>query len=282
MTVERITGSLLFFFLCFWAMIARPASAGPIVGVTFARSLYNIDPLTGNTSLLLPGCAPGCGPFLGASGSPDAGTIFDSSTVNVHEINLTTFQDTALGGIIHPFDLAFDRGTKTLFDTNGSALFNVHCPSPPGLCTETQVGPAFPSSHMQALGFVPGAGLYGVSDNFLYLINDSTGVTTPVGATGLPDPVRGITDLAFDAGTGRLIASAGCSKFDPSTPFSGPCDESHQGSIYLIDRLTGHATLLNGNAPMIVGLAEVVPEPASALLVAAGLAALLIWSLRRA
>lgn len=206
MTVERITGSLLSFFLCFWAMSARPASAGPasagpIVGVTFARSLYNIDPLTGNTSLLLPGCAPGCGPFLGASGSPDAGTIFASSIVNVHEINLTTFQDTALGGITHSFDLAFDRGTNTLFDTSGSALFNVHCPSPPGLCTETQVGPVFPSSHMQALGFVPGAGLYGVSDNFLYLINDSTGVTTPVGATGLSDPTRGITDLAFDTGT---------------------------------------------------------------------------------
>jgi hypothetical protein len=129
---------------------------------------------------------------------------------------------------------------------------------------------------MQALGFVPGAGLYGVSDNFLYLINDSTGATTPVGATGLLDPTKGITDLAYDSATGRLIASAGCSKFDPFTQFSGPCDESHQGSIYLIDRSTGHATLLNGKAPMIVGVAEVVPESSSALLFALGLGALLV------
>jgi PEP-CTERM motif len=177
--------------------------------------------------------------------------------------------------------LGFDRGTNTLYDTSGSALFTVRCPSPPGLCAETQVGPAFPTSHMQALGFVPGAGLYGISDNFLYLINDSTGATTPVGATGLLDPTKGITDLAYDAATGRLIASAGCSKFG-TTQFSSPCDESHQGSIYLIDRSTGQATLLNGNAPMIVGLAEVVPEPSSALLFALGLGALLVRSLRRA
>lgn len=129
---------------------------------------------------------------------------------------------------------------------------------------------------MQALGFVPGAGLYGVSDNFLYLINDSTGATTPVGATGLLDLTKAITDLAYDSATGRLIASAGCSKFDAFTQFA--CDESHQGSIYLIDRATGHATLLNGNAPMIVGLAEVVPEPSSALLFALGLGALLVRS----
>jgi DNA-binding beta-propeller fold protein YncE len=59
--------------------------------------------------------------------------------------------------------------------------------------------------------------------------------------------------------------------------------ESHQGSIYLIDRSTGYATLLNGNAPMIVGLAEVVvSEPSSALLFALGLGALLVRSLRRA
>jgi len=249
--------------------------------VMFGRGFYSIDPLTGNATQLRAGCAPGCDPTLGASGSPDAGAIL-YNTINLHEINVTTFQDTILGGLSHFLDLAFDRGTNTLYDTSGSALFAVHCPSPPALCTETQVGPAFLTSHMQALGFVPGAGLYGVSDNFLYLINDSTGATTPVGATGLLDLTKGITDLAYDAATGRLIASAGCSKFDPFTQFSGPCDESHQGSIYLIDRSTGQATLLNGNAPMIVGLAEVVPEPGTASLFALGFGALLVRSLRRA
>ena len=284
MAVERIDGGLLAVAFCVWAMLPSPALAGQIVGITFGRSLYNVDALTGNTTLLLGGCSP-CGPYFGASGSPDADTILDDSIVNVHETNVATFQDTTLGGITNPFDLAFDRGTNTLFDTSGAALFSVHCPSPPGLCTETQVGPAFPANHMQALGWVPGAGLYGVSDNFLYLINDLTGVTTPIGATGLTDLTKPITDIAYDVGTGRLIAAAGCSKFDPFSPppqITGPCDESHQGNIYLIDRSTGHATLLNGNAPMIVGLAEVVPEPGSALLLAGGVGALLLRSWRRA
>jgi hypothetical protein len=216
MAVERIAGGMLAVSFCVWAMLPSPALAGQIVGITFGRSLYNVDPLTGNTTLLLAGCGPFCDPTFGASGSPDANTILYASIVNVHEINVATFlQDTALGGITHPVDLAFDRGTNTLFDTNGAALFSVHCPSPPGLCTETQVGPAFPAIHTTALGWVPGAGLYGVSDNFLYLINDLTGVTTPVGATGLTDLTKPVTDIAYDVGTGRLIAGSGCSKFDP-------------------------------------------------------------------
>ena len=285
MTVERIARSILPLSLCLWAMIAKPASAGPIVGVTFSRGLFSVDPLTGNTTQLLADCPPpGCGPIFGASGSPDAGTIFVNS-INVHETNVTTFQDTVLGGILHPLDLAFDRGTNTLFDTSGSALFSVLCPSPPGLCTETQVGPVFPTSHMQALGFVQGVGLYGVGDNNLYFINPSSGVAALIGFTGiLPDPLRNVTDLAYDPDTGRLIASVGCVKQLGPGPIGsgGPCDESNPGSIYWIDRVTGHAMLLNANAPQLMGLAEVVPEPGNGLPVAAGLGGLLVWTLRRA
>ena len=280
MAVERIAGGLLAVSFVVWAALPSTALAGQIVGITFGRTLYNVDSLTGNTTLLNNFCSS-CGPYVGASGSPDANTILIYSIVNLHEINVeNVFQDTPLGGITrNPVDLAFDRDTNTVFDTNGSALFSVHCPSPPFICTETQVGPAFPTNHMQALGWVAGAGLYGVSDNFLYFINDLTGVTTPIGATGLTDPTKPITDIAYDVGTGRLIASAGCSKFDPFGPqATGPCDESHQGSLYLIDRSTGHATLLNGNAPMIVGLAEVVPEPGSALLLAGSVGAFLLRS----
>jgi hypothetical protein len=161
LAVERIVGGLLTVSFCVWAMLPSPALAGQIVGITFGRSLYNVDPLTGNTTLLLAGCGS-CGPYFGASGSSDANTILDDSIVNLHEIDVVTFQDTALGGITQPFDLAFDRGTNTLFDTSGAALFSVHCPSPPGLCTETQVGPAFPTNHMQALGWVrPAPGYMG-------------------------------------------------------------------------------------------------------------------------
>jgi hypothetical protein len=286
MTVNR-TAHAVPLLLCLCAVMTGPALAGQIVGITFSHSLYSVNPLTGNTTLLLVGCPPpGCGPDMGASASPDAGSIFYTSIVNAREINLTTFQDTPLGGVFNPIDLAFDRSTNTLYDTSGSALFSVHCPSQPGMCTETQIGLAFPTSHMQALDFVPGVGLYGVGDNNLYLINPLSGVAALIGFTGIsPDPIgqTNVTDIAYDPGTGRLIASLGCVKqLGPGLLGSGgPCDESHSGSIYWIDRSSGHATLLNSNAPQLMGLAEVVPEPGSAMQFVSGLGALLVWSLRR-
>lgn len=287
MTVARIARALLPLSICLWAMMAKPALAGQIVGVTFAGGLYSVDPITGNATQLIAGCpSPGCGPYLGASGSPDAGSIY-LRIFNLYEINVTTFQSTLIGGEGYSLDLAFDRGTNTLYGTSGSALFTVDCPSPPGPCADSpHAGPGFPTNQMQALGFVEGVGLYGVGDNNLYLVNPSSGVATLIGFTGiLPNPGgnTNVTDLAYDPDTGRLIASVGCDKLVGVIAESGdPCDESNPGSIYWIDRFTGHATLLNGDAPQLMGLADVVPEPGSALSVAAGLGALLVWSLRRA
>jgi hypothetical protein len=265
--------------------MAGPAAATQIVGITFSHSLYSVDPLTGNTTILMAGCpSPGCGPDFGASRSPDAGSIFYTSVVNAREINLSTFQDAPLGGVLNPIDLAFDPATNTLYDTNGSALFSVHCPSPPAMCVETQIGLAFPTTHMQALDFVPGVGIYGVGDNNLYRINPSSGVATLIGFTGIAPDTLGqtnLTDIAYDSSSGRLIASVGCLKQLGPGPIGsgGPCDESHPGSIYWIDSSSGHATLLNGNVPQLMGLAEVVAEPWSALLFVPGLAALLILRL---
>jgi len=164
MTMERIIRAVLTVVFCFCATMVTPAVASEIVGTTsglsfpgmfVGSSFYSIDPLTGSATLLH-------GPVLccsfGASGSPDADTIFMFTGINLWEVNVTTFQATVVGGILHGIDVAFDRGTNTLYETSGSALFSVQCPSPPGMCTETQVGPAFPTSDMQALGFVPGAG----------------------------------------------------------------------------------------------------------------------------
>lgn len=151
MTVARIACTLPPLSICLWAMMAKPALAAPIFGVTFAHGIYSIDPLTGNATQLLAGCAPGCGGTLGASGSPHADSIFDN-TINLHETNVTTFQDTILGGLLNFLDLAFDRGTNTLFDTSGSALFSVQCPSPPGLCTENAGGARIPDQPHAGLG----------------------------------------------------------------------------------------------------------------------------------
>ena len=278
MTLERIARSLLPWTLCFWAMIAKPALAGKIVGVTFAQGLYNVDPLTGNTTQLREGCPPpGCGPYFGASTSPDANSIYIESIVNIWEVNLAGPQ-LAIGGY-SSFDLAFDRTTNTIYSTSNAALFSVSCPTPPNLCTDHQIGPGFPRNHMQALDFVPGIGLYGVSDNFLYLVNPASGVANLIGFTGIvPNPLTFITDLAYDSDTGRLIASAGCLKHLGPGPLGsgGPCDPSNPGKIYWIDRFTGNATLLNDNAPQFMGLAEVVPEPGTGLPVAVVLGALLV------
>ncbi len=284
MIVERITGGLLLVTCCIWALVARPASASQIVGVTFSAGFYNVDPLTGDTTQLRAGCSPpGCGPYSGASASPSAGRIYTESVVNIWDVNpqLPPFTDVAVGGYSSS-DLAFERSTNMIYATDRKALYAVVCPFPPGVCFDTQIGPGFPTNSMQALGFAPGIGLYGVGDNNLYFIDRSTGIATLIGFTGLlADPLgnTNVTDLAYDSDTGRLIASVGCWKqLGPGpTGSGGPCDASNPGSIYWIDRFTGNATVLNGNAPQFMGLAEVVPEPGSGLLGGVGFGALMSW-----
>ena len=285
MAVQGIARDFLLSALCLWVIFANPASGSQIVGVTFSRGLYDIDSLRGNATLLSTPCPGGCGPYFGASSSPDANSIYIQSVVNIWEVNLNGPQFTPFGAY-STVDLAFDRARNTIYATDGSALFAVACPSPssPDDCRGTQVGPGFPTNTMQALDFVPGVGLYGAGDNNLYLIDPSTGVATLLGFTGiLPDPAgtTNVTDLAYDRSTGRLIASVGCLKMSGSRPVpSALCNESNGGSIYSIDRFTGEAILLNGNAPQIMGLAEVVPEPGSGLPVVASLGALLVWNYR--
>ena len=285
MAVQGIARDFLFSALCLWVISASPASGSQIIGVTFSRGLYDIDSLTGSAILLSPPCPGGCGPYFGASSSPDANNIYIQSVVNIWEVTLNGPQFNPFGAY-SSFDLAFDRARNMMYATDGSALFAVACPSPnsPNACSGTQIGPAFPTNNMQALDFVSGVGLYGAGDNNLYLIDPSTGVATFLGVTGiLPDPAgtTNITDLAYDRSTGRLIASVGCLKILGSRPVpSALCDESNGGAIYSIDRFTGEAILLNGNAPQIMGLAEVVPEPGSGLPVIAGLGALLVWNYR--
>ena len=152
MPFKRTIRVILSFAFALFVVSSRPAIAGQIVGITLNSGILRRQPITGSTTSLRPR-VPFSGLISGASGSPDAGTIFYSS-VNLRGSNVTTFQDTSIGGILHAFDLAFDRGKNTLYETSGSALFSVQCPSPPNQCRETPVGPAFPTSHMQALGFI--------------------------------------------------------------------------------------------------------------------------------
>ena len=85
MTIERIIRAVVAVVFCICVMMARPVAASEIVGITsgvFASgfkccaTLYSIDPLTGNATLLRNKVRSYS---FGASGSPDAGTIFVES-----------------------------------------------------------------------------------------------------------------------------------------------------------------------------------------------------------
>ena len=260
---------LLLLVVSFAALGSAPAD---IVGVEFSTGLvYGIDPITGAVT-------PTSDQFVkwGASGAPQPGTIFGTSVINLWELNLNTGVSTPVGSFEEPrvgpvgiTELAFDRQSGVLYGTDYSSLFSIDFGSCHPYCPTTLEG-GLGVPEMWAMGWVPGRGLYGVDDStdFLFRIDEATGSATPVGPTG----VDGITDIAFDSATGELIASAG----GPEPFASGP------GKIYAIDLQTGGATLLNDNAPNMLGIADTVPEPGSWLLLATSLAALGgLWWLKK-
>jgi hypothetical protein len=77
-------------------------------------------------------------------------------------------------------------------------------------------------------------------------------------------------DLAYDRASDALIASVLGGHVEKTFALTG----AEPGMIYRVDRRTGAATLLNGNAPVMLGLAESVPEPSTGILLAS---ALLVW-----
>ncbi|MFN0167635.1 MAG: hypothetical protein ACKV22_14510 [Bryobacteraceae bacterium] len=110
--------------------------------------------------------------------------------------------------------------------------------------------------------FVPGLGLYGTDGTTTgYLIDPATGRATLLHPLiGSFSPLNG---LAYSTESGRLIASS--ADYLGSTP----------GRIYNIDPVSGAVTLLNDQAPSLVGIAEItIPEPRLGWLFASGLAAL--------
>jgi PEP-CTERM motif len=252
--------------------MALGSARADIIGVEFGTGrLDGIDPITGAVTPY--GGVPIVATY-GITGGPNR-TVFLTTVVNLYEWNLNTGVLTPLDGFNDPMlgeipigQLAFDLKSGVLYGTDNSSLFTIDlndCPIEG--CITTLVG-VLGVGEMWAMGFVPGRGLYGVSEatDLLYQINAVTGLATPIGPTG----VDGITDIAFDSATGELIASAGGPK-KICPPWS--CTLS-PGKIYAIDLQTGGAALLNNNAPTMFGIADVVPEPGSWLLLATGLAAL--------
>ena len=276
---------------CALLLATAPVGAGMIVGIGNSDApftgtrFFAVDPLTGSTTPF--------GQFFGsqyiaASASPVDGTFFAMSPVNMYRISPSTgesigylclvAEDCENAGV----EPAYDRSNQTIYSLGG-----VH--GAPGLVRVVGMGllpdgvgpPGSRRVFYQPIGnlgvsgirvmeYIPGLGLYGTDGTdgtgAGYLIDETTGHATllaPLSGVLMP-----ITGLAYSFDTGKLIASAGI-LFGP-----GP------GMIYQLDPLTGRATLLNANAPNLVGIAFVnIPEIQPAWMLAAGLA--LCFALRR-
>jgi len=161
-------------------------------------------------------------------------------------------------------DLAFDPGASVLYGIQGSQLYTIDYSCPGHTCTATPLGVFMPGL-VQGIDFVPGRGIYGADiDGGLWLVDPNTLRVSFVGDT----LVSGITDLAYDSFTRRLIAvSVGVKCISFQCP-------PQTGVIWSIDPFSPtpllQTVLLNDNAPPIYGLAELTPEPGSVVLFTTG------------
>lgn len=245
----------------FLALLTVCASAGPTIwGGTYpnAQSFqggFFVDPVTGITSPAPDGIVT-----YGASSSPYVGWVFVTTPLNLWKVPVAAPGIPQALGSDEMLDLAFDPGTGALYGIVYSQLYTIDYSCPGYTCTATPLGVSIPRL-VQGIDFVPGRGIYGADiDGGLWLVNPNTLQVSFIGDTF----VSGITDLAYDSFTRRLIAvSVGvkCISFNCS-PLTG--------MIWSIDPLTAQSVLLNDNAPPIYGLAELTPEPGSIALFTTG------------
>jgi len=228
------------------------ASAGELIYGFAPGTAYVVDPYTGVATPV------GSAPFVvGASSGPTVGSVFLFSGINLYLDNVLTGTSQPLGGLVETrWDLAFDPSAGALYGV-GAGIYSIDgCLD---FCSETLIG-SFPGV-VQAIDYVPGYGLFGADlDGILWRFNPSNGDLEFVGITGISN----ISDMAFDYSSRQLIASAAGPKLcgDNCPPF---------GSIWSIDPNNGSSVLLNDNAPIIWGMAEVTPEPASIAMMVSGL-----------
>ncbi len=250
------------------AVLAVSASANTLIwGGNTSYQGYFIDPTSGVT---FP--APGGILTFGASSSPYSGWVFVTTPVNIWKVPvLGVGSPQVLGGCSDCVDLAYDPGSDTLYDIGfGGQLYTVDYSCPGFNCWLTPLGASMPG--VQGIDYVPGRGIYGADiDGGLWLLNPQTLQLSYIGFTD----IFGITDLAYDSFTQRLIAVSVGMKC--SEPFCGP----QTGMIWSINPRTAQAVLLNGNAPPIYGLAEITPEPESLVLFTTGAIGFLVAIRRR-
>ena len=241
--------------------------AGTVIVGTGGIDPYQIDTLTGSVTPIV-----GLNLYLNLAATQGSGPglIFTTSIVNLYEWSISQGQ-CVTGGfpcpgsywntLDHIVGIAYDSDHGILYGSDVSGLYRDWLSPNSYNATETFIGPLT----TDVIEYVPGDGLYGIDGAELVWIDPSTANTTPVTSiTFEGQPLFGLRDFAYDDVTGKLIAS---------WFVDGPVSV---GRLYLIDRTTGVATLLE-QGPPIYGLAQVetVPEPgtfvlAGGVLLAAG------------
>jgi hypothetical protein len=264
---------------CALLLAPAPACAGMIVGIGNSGPLFTgttffaVDPITGSTT---PFGQFRSSQYYAASSSAVDGTFFALSPVNVYRIN--PFTGEFVGYLCYVAEDCSNAGSDPAYDPSNHNTYSLaSIGNAPGLVQMVDRGPllgsSLPGSHrvsyepignlgvsgIGVIEYIPGLGLYGTSSSAGYLIDETTGHASLLAPlTGIVMPITG---LAYSFDTGHLLASAGV-LFSPGT-----------GMIYQLDPLTGHATVLNAQAPNLVGIAyTTIPEAQPTWMLAGGLA----------
>jgi hypothetical protein len=272
---SRNTGRLVGTLVGLALVATGNLSATPMLyGITNTGTLFTVDPVTLATNTL--GTVPGGVAVIGVATNGtnlytfnrNANTILQIDPTNANTLNTI---DIGLGAaVIGEGDLTFSSATQGFissaqFPTSNYYSFTLGAPG-----SNTLLHSDATTSRVFLDGLaIQGGTLYGLQQGGagFYSVNQTTGVPTLVGSTGLTGVAYSFGGLAFDPFNSTMY---------------GALANNNLSNLITINPVTGAATLVGpiGTFTNVSGLAEfdanpivfLTPEPGSILLLMTGLA----------